>query len=91
MASKEIKYLVMDETGGEQILSFDHANVVPVETLDAETRKSILEDGDYESLFSVSCPVISMSSIFKVLDENGLLEPMLEECRAARIGMDERG
>jgi hypothetical protein len=32
--TKEIKYLVMDETGGEQILSFDHANVIPIETLE---------------------------------------------------------
>ncbi len=78
----------MDETGGEQVLSFNHANIVPIETLDAETRKAILEEDDYESIFSVSCPVISLPRIFKVLDENGLLEPMLEECRLSRADMD---
>jgi len=88
--TKEIKYLVMDETGGEQILSFDHANIIPIETLDAETRKAILEEDDFEAIFSVSCPVISLPRIFKVLAENGLLEPLLEECREARVGLDER-
>ncbi len=73
MTSRKIKYLVMDDTGGEQVLSFNHAHVVPIETLDAETKKSVLEEDDYESIFNVSVPVISISRIFKVLDENGLL------------------
>lgn len=90
MTSKT-KYLVMDDTGGEQVLSFDHAHIVPMETLDAETRRVVLEDGDYEYLFNVSCPVIPLSKIFKALDENGLLEPMLEECRETRASMDSRG
>lgn len=84
----EAKYLLMDDTGGEQVLSFGHAHVVPIETLDAETKKAILEDADYELLFSVSCPVISISRIFEVLDKHDLLEPLLDECREARAVMD---
>ncbi len=84
MTNKEIKgYLVVDGDG--LVLYADNAYIVPIETLPSKI-KDALDDGDYDVFQTASVISISMEQILKTLEDNGLLEPMLKECRAASLG-----
>jgi len=83
----EEKYLVVEHQRGEQVLTFDDAVIVPIETLNDEVKRLALVDGDYEALFNSSFPVIPLKRIFKLLEEHKLLEPLLEECRDNAMGL----
>jgi hypothetical protein len=68
----------------------DDAVLVPHETLDTERKEQIREQ-DTEKLFKHggSFPAIHISDLLELLEKKGLLEDLIEECRAERWDLDQ--
>ncbi len=82
------RYYIVDCSFDDFMLSED-ARLVPHDTLD-DARKARIKDGDTNKLFNHGghFPGVYISDILEILDENGLLEGLIEQCREARRDLD---
>jgi len=83
-------YIVTTESDScETIMDGEGVIIVPISTLDDE-RKQALEDGECEKLLKHGgeFPGIYLTELLEILEEEGRLEGILEQCRQTRVRLD---
>lgn len=82
-------YLVNVNTSCEEWMPAGDAVLVPHETLGA-ARKERLETDDTEKIFKHGggFPGVYIHEILEILDKNGLLDGLIEQCRESRRDLD---
>jgi len=82
------KYYIVD-MGGEEWMGAGDAALVPYDTLD-DTRKERVASGDTDKLFrhGGTFPVVYISDILDILDQQGQLKGLIDQCRGAREELD---
>jgi len=82
------EFLISDDSNDYEVIGYDCALLVPVETLDAKTKQNIADDDTEKILKWTSFPCIPVSTLVEKLKEHGLFEELLEECRESRKELD---
>jgi hypothetical protein len=85
------KIYVVDESDGCETW-FDEVStlLVPHETLSAEIKEAVDPlSGDDRPWKWSTFPVIYLTEVLEILQENGLLEPLIEKCRKTAKRLEE--
>jgi len=82
------EFIIADGANDDEVINYEYALLVPVETLDDETKEALAANDTEKLLKWTKFPAILVSDLVKKLKEHNLLEELLEECRESRKELD---